>query len=352
MVFVKVRETYDLHTTRNKMTVIAIHTPKPDIIKRNYPGLLMQCKAYRPVKADVRLACAQMLPADIQGVGLAEGDIAPEDVFNPILYKAMSNFGMSQLEARINYLAHNRPSSSTAVDVDGSSATVDVDTVTSSADEFNIYYGLLSETHNWKHAHPQQGLSMSNLKPLVWEMLYNVGDNSAQTSADNPSLDVTRPEYFDAPSQTGFKSDLFVKSIRGNAKPMPFINTTSFSRSSSGGDVVGVAATGFPYNSDSVASAEVNVPSLNVVVGAIVVAPSRLHELFYRMVVEWTLEFSAIRSLADITDWSGLARLGDNQHYQNYDYSATKEVVTGNTDTLLDSDACMVSANVEVTKVM
>ena len=102
MVVVKVRETYDLHTTQNKMTVIAIHTPKPDIIKRNYPGLLMQCKMYRPVSADVRVACASVLHLDPLGVGTSPGDVAPEDVFNPILYKAMSNKGMSQLEARIN----------------------------------------------------------------------------------------------------------------------------------------------------------------------------------------------------------------------------------------------------------
>ena len=99
MVFVKVRETYDLHTVRNKMSVIAIHTPDPKIIKNNFPGLLMQCKSYRPYSCDVKLACASVLPVDPLGVGLAEGDVAPEDMFNPILYSAMSNFGMSQLEA-------------------------------------------------------------------------------------------------------------------------------------------------------------------------------------------------------------------------------------------------------------
>ena len=55
MVFVKVRETYDLHTVKNKMTVIGVHTPKPDIIKKNFPGLLMQCRAYRPVSCDIPL---------------------------------------------------------------------------------------------------------------------------------------------------------------------------------------------------------------------------------------------------------------------------------------------------------
>lgn len=77
MVFVKVRETYDLHTLQDKMTVIGIHTPGSTIIKQNYPGLLMQCKGYRPVSCDVKLACASMLPLDPQGIGLEEGDVAP-----------------------------------------------------------------------------------------------------------------------------------------------------------------------------------------------------------------------------------------------------------------------------------
>lgn len=340
MVFVKVRETYDLHTTKNKMTVIGIHTPKPDIIKRNYPGLLMQCRAYRPVSADVRVACASMLPLDPQGVGLAEGDVAPEDVFNPILYKAMSNKGMSQLEARINLLTHTAVGS---LDVDGDCAAVEVDSVTSTADEFPIYYGLLSNTHDWKHANPQSGVSMTNLRPLVYEMNYNVGDVNASTFGS------TDPSYR-APDYGGAAATGYIDKIIGKAKPMPFINTTSYSLTSQG---AGASAPGMTTDRGNIPfNCEMNVPYINVVCGAIVVPPSRLHELFYRMVVEWTIEFSALRPIGEITDWLGLGYLGDTTHYQNYSYEATKEALTGTKDTIMDKDSCMVSANVEVTKVM
>ena len=172
MVFVKVRETYDLHTVQNKMTIIGIHTPKPDIIKANFPGLLMQCKAYRPVSADVKIACASVLPLDPQGIGLAEGDVAPEDVFNPILYKAISNIGMSQIEARItaNSLDATGVAPVGGVDVVGQTADVDVDTATAEVDEFPLYYGLLSNAHGWKTANPQSGLQMTNLRPMVFEI--------------------------------------------------------------------------------------------------------------------------------------------------------------------------------------
>lgn len=335
MVFVKVRETYDLHTVRNKMTVIGIHTPKTDIIKKNFPGLLMQCKAYRPVSCDVRVACASMLPLDPQGVGLAEGDVAPEDIFNPILYKAMSNFGMSQLEARINAVG-NSP------DVAGPSANVEVDGVTTFNDEFNVYYGLLSNAHGWKHANPQSGLSMNKLTPLVWEMLYNIGDNRGGVDMVPANTDAMYP------GADTVARDIDVRAVRGNAKRMPFINCTSYSKTANGG----YALPGFPADDKEVGNASVDVPSLNVYVGCIIVPPSRLHELFYRMVVEWTIEFTAIRPIGEITDWGGLSRLGDVTHLINYDYSATKKAVTGDSDTILDSDSCMVSANVEVDKVM
>lgn len=334
MVFVKVRETYDLHTVQNKMTVIAIHTPKPDIIKANFPGLLMQCKAYRPVSADVRVACASTLPLDPQGVGLAEGDVAPEDLFNPILYKACSNFGMSQIEARINQVAN---ALATGVDVAGMTAGVDVDTLTAGVDEFPIYYGFLSNAHEFRHANPQQGLEMNGLKPLVYEVLYNLGDNAVGNST-TPASD--GPGY---PGPDGSKQVLVPRTIRGNAKPLPFINCTSYG---SVGNVNPMRTT------DPLPGIhETDVPWINCVVGAIIVPPSRLHELFYRMVVEWTIEFSAIRPIGEITDWTGLGLLGEMTHYQNYSFEATKQAL-GVDSEVMDHDQTMVSANVDINKVM
>lgn len=338
MVFVKVRETYDLCTVKNKMTIIGIHTPKTDIIKRNYPGLLMQCRAYRPASCRVAISCASVLPLDPLGVGTANGDVAPEDVFNPILYKAMSNFGMSQLEARIEAMSLS-PGSSAGGDVDGSTAMVDVDTTTELDDEFPIYYGLLANSHDWKKANAQSGLEMNGLRPLVYETLYNVGDNSTNST----NLGFYAPGTDGAPTYVTTN----VRMIRGNAKTMPFINTTLYSNGT------GVDA---GWSSNQVANmpknSELEVPYIKVICGAIIIPPSRLHQLFYRMVVEWDIEFSSIRPLGEITNWTGLAALGTAQHYQNYDYEATKEAVTGSTDTVMDSDTCMVSTNADIKKVM
>ena len=335
MVFVKVRETYDLHTVKNKMSVIAIHTPDAKIIKANFPGLLMQCKAYRPYSCDVKVACASVLPVDPLGVGLAEGDVAPEDLFNPILYKACSNFGMSQIEARIA----SYPNNVDASDLNGNSAVVDVDSLTSLTDEFGVYYGLLSNAHEWKHANPQSGLEMRGLKPLVYEMLYSIGDNTgSQTQGANANMIAQNGDI-------GIASGW---SFKGNSKPMPMINTTAYSSNSS---IAGMAPSQtedamYPRNH------ETTVPAPKIVCGCIIVPPSRLHELFYRMVVEWTLEFSMIRPLSEITDWTGLERMGNLTHYQNYSYETTKKVLTGDEETVLESDTSLASANVDIKKVM
>lgn len=344
MVFVKVRETYDLHTVKNKMTVIGIHTPRPGILKRNFPGLLMQCRAYRPVSADVRVACASVLPLDPRGVGTSTDDVAPEDVFNPILYKAMSNLGMSQLEARINAMAGIQPTAGT--DVYGDTALADVDSLTDMADEFPVYYGLLSQSGVWRHANPQAGLEMKGLKPLVYELVYNMNDQIAPGTSGTPPTGTSFPG---ADSEAQF-SGIGLQSIRGKAKPMPFINTTAYSRHTEGGQLKDISAPGF--SGTGVEQAEEIIPYLTVMCGCIIIPPSRLHELFYRMVVEWTIEFSSIRPLGEITSFGGLSALGNVTHFQNYNYSATKKAVTGDDESLLADDQSMVSANVEVTKVM
>lgn len=339
MVFVKVRETYDLHTVASKMSLIAIHTPHPEILIRNYPGLLMQCKAFRPVSCDVRVACASVLPMDPAGVGTEAGDVAPEDLFNPILYKATSNIGMSQIEARI-FAMQNNP----ANDVNGPSVNFDNDSATTLTDEFNVYYGLLSDTHGWKHANPQSGLQMTDLRPLVYEMLYNVGDNQVVGNGNTTNNNLLYINSDDTVASTS------VSAFRGSPKPLPWINCTF---PASGTPVA--PGFGSANNQANVPNIPTNpnqgVPNVQVMVGAIIIPPSRLHTLYYRMVCEWTVEFSGIRSINEITNFDGLAKLGATSHYQSYSYGTAKSVL-GVEGTNLTSDTTMVSANVDINKVM
>lgn len=336
MVFVKVRETYDIKTVKNKMTVIGIHTPKAEIIKANFPGLLVQCKAYRPVSCDIVVASASALPLDPLGVGQEVGDVAPEDVFNPILYKAMTNAGMSNLESRIYALGVG---STQGADIDGPSATLDTDSTTSLTDEFGVYYSLLSNSHGWKTASPQAGLVMRDVRPLVYEVLADNGMNNG-----NGGIDGSGTNGY-VPTQNMNNSVLNIGGffIKGNAKPMPFMNTTFLSFSGGGG-----ANVGFP---DTAGNLQQGIPAPRVMCAAIIVPPSKLRELFFRMTVEWTLEFSQIRPISEVCSWGDMSSLANTTHYQNYDYS-TSSKAEGLTDSTMTETQNMVDSNVEIKKVM
>ena len=331
MVFVKVRETYDLHTIRNKMTIIGIHTPAANIIKDNYPGLLLQCKAYRPVKCDVKLACASVLPLDPQGVGLAEGDVAPEDIFNPILYKALSNFGMSNIDKFV--LSGLAGAGTNICDFDN-----DIDFKTdvgaqaqTSVDQFDMYYGLLAQTHEWKHANPQSGLRMDGLVPLVYETYQTYGDNPSGQNF-NPQIGRVYGE-----GEDGKATFVPVQTYRGKAHAMPMLNCTATVTEKVEGVDYPVGA--FPAFGGTELNFQSGIPAPKVFCGCIIIPPSRLHQLFYRLVCEWTLEFSMIRPYGDLVSWQGLAGIGDTTHYISYSYdSKTVPASTGMVDTSEDSE--------------
>lgn len=325
MVFVKVRETYDLHTIKNKISIIGIHTPKAPIVKRNYPGLLMQCKSWRPVSCDVKIACASMLPLDPQGIGLTDGDVAPEDVFNPILYKACSNFSMDQLEKLINSLAEGAQWGARGDSVDSTN-----DGLTS--DDFNIYYGLLSDTHGWKHASAQSGLVMNDLRPLVYEKVYTTGSTGIGSSSGSyaDGIPADGPEY--ALLANSVRQSITEQSFKGKAKPMPWLPTTVAVPQGTNPSTVEASVAGF--GNAAIVNATTGVIAPRIFCGVIVVPPSRLHQLFYRLVCEWTLEFSGIRSFQEITSWNGIGAIGSAQHVMDYDFSS--KLMTEETD-LIDT---------------
>lgn len=282
MVFVSVSETYDLSTKPNKMSVIGIHTPTRDIIQKTYPGLCVNSKYCRIVKQDVTMACASMLPADPLQVGVEAGDIAPQDMFNPILYKAVSNESMTNLEARLIRGV------TADTDVTGPSL-VKEDNVTTLTNEFNLYYSLLSDRDGFKTAMPQQGLSMKGLVPFVFDKYYNFGTNQAKTSDFVPIL-----------ASNGNVSTMNAMSMRGRAHPMPRFNTTYLTsgNASSGTNnqrIDNGMSDGNPKNNQAL------MPDIMPVYTAcIIMPPCKLNRLYYRLIVRTILEFTEIRPIQEV----------------------------------------------------
>jgi hypothetical protein len=316
MVTVSISETYDLSTQVGKMALIGVHTPTFDIVRQQYPGLLMNSKYIRFVSCDLALACASTLPADPLQVGVEAGKVAPTDLFNPILYKAVSNDSMTTLERRLAYLGAH-PDSASAT---GYTAVVSNSDVTD-ADNFAVYYGLLSDRDGFRTAMPQMGLEMRNLVPIVFERYYNNGTNDAPgdsvsglTGATSDGADVS--------------AQVPVGCFRGKGHPMPRINCTS---------LIGTDRTpaGFKtLNGIAPCNSQDDTPTLPpVYVAAIIMPPAKLTRMFYRMVVRWRLEFSEVRPLSDIASFSSIAELGTLTYHSDYDQqSATMTKTLGMVD--------------------
>ena len=344
MVTVRISETYDLSTKVNKMGIVGIHTPTGSLIDKMWPGLVLQHKKMRFVKCDVAMACASMLPADPLQVGVEAGSIAPQDMFNPILYKAVSNDSMSNI---LGYLmgAGAEPAldfpnvdKGSIVDINDSDFSDSGTNPTVHYDQFKMYYGLLADADNWRKAMPQSGLTMEDLYPLVYQVIHPYGMNTRGViSADNDwQGGVERESNFlngdrvDVPTE---HKDVNTKApysgadwnLRGPAMRMPAFDTKYFSQT--------VTANIVPSgNGAGVASGTGAIPPAYV--GLIVLPPAKLNQLYYRLKVTWSIEFTGLHSMADIGAWDTVEAIGGLAFGTDYaDQSAKMTANTAMVDT-------------------
>lgn len=328
MVTVTVSETYDLSTQINKMSLIGIHTPGKSLIQKSYPGLLMNSKYISIDHVDVTLAAVSTLPISPDQVGLDSDDIAPQDMMNPILYKAVSNDSMSNIEARLHGLGYGSGDK-----VSGSMVTATDDAVTGLSDEFNVYYSLLSNRDGFRIAHPQQGLQMKGLVPLVFEKYYNVGafvGNSEDViSTGNEGDDIT-PSADLYPTTTVGSGGITimnrnVQSMRGRPHKMPRFPTTYVTHVGSGAPGNGIGD-GTPPNGQS------RMPDiLPVYLGLIIMPPAKRTVMFYRMVCRATLTFSEVRPMSEVASFAALNTNYGNEVYHT-DYALQSKQMESTTD--------------------
>ncbi len=332
MVFVRVSETYDLSTKVNKMGIVAIHTPNSDLITRHWKGLFMNHDKFRLVSCDVAMACASMLPADPLQIGVEAGSIAPQDMFNPILYKAVSNDSMNTF---IQFMYGQDISPNAGVVAISKNSILDVhdtnfiSTGDANVDQFDMYYSLLSNSDGWKKAMPQAGLQMKGLYPLVFQRLSNVGFNGNIFGSNEAGA------YVPSPTDSGTFTTLgnYARYMRGNAVRMPSVPTTYFANSNANGNIEGT-------NQHTMDSSK--LPSCYV--GLIILPPAKLNQLYYRLKVTWTVEFSGVRSLADISNWTNMASIGDLSYGTDYSEQSSKMSVT---TSMVDTDGADVSKIME-----
>lgn len=280
---VSISETYDLSTTQNKMGLIAIRTPSMQAIDRRYPGFIRNFKFLRVKSCDVVVSCASSLPADPLQIGTTAGKIGPQDMFNPLLYKAVSNDSWNGLISRIY-------ASTGAVNSLGGTMRFfqDAFSSASASDSQKAYYAMLSDP-SFKKAHVQQGLEMRGLVPLVYHVLNAGGTLPANNGNGTAGItDVGTVNVSDnAGASYSTSSNLAfggVGTLKGRPVPMPPIECTP----------------GVIHPSDG----QVTQVTFNPVIGSIVptyvavivTPPATVNLTYFRMTVRWNLEFFHVAS--------------------------------------------------------
>lgn len=284
-VTVRYSETYDLSTKVDQMGMIGIHTPPLDNLRKLYSGLFVNFKFYRIDHCDVALACASVLPADPLQVGTESGTVAPQDMFNPILYKAVSNESFSTLQSRLYSLG----------DLDEYSSIAKADQAFSSYgsdhDAFTLYYSLLSQENGFKKVMPQQGLSMKGLYPMVYEMLSNYGNQVIPSS--DPSAQTVPVTAEDGTTST--ESSLHPMYFRGKSTRMPRFSTKATSN------------TVYPYASPT------------TYVACIITPPAKQHVLYYRMRITWTVVFEELCTVQERSTVVNAGVVAKYTYHSDYD---------------------------------
>lgn len=304
MVTVSIRETYDLSTNTNKMGLLAVHTPSIELLKKLYPGLVLSYKYVRLDSCDVALAAASLLPADPLQVGTEAGEIAPQDLFNPILYRTISTDSFNTMMNRcyaldpLNSLAGGSVSDS---GLEGSAAF-------STGNTTDVYYSLLSES-GWKKAMPQQGLAMRGVVPFVYEVLNSFGNTGGPETFHNATYVPTVNAAGDSAATT-----INSMTFRGRAHPMPRLPTMKGLTLRNAGlnesDSVVVGPWSIPVGK------VFDIPKVPCV--AIVMPPAKLHRLYFRMSVVWHVTFSEVASIIERGTVTQMVNAGPYVHTQNY----------------------------------
>lgn len=365
--YVKVSETYDLSTKPDKMGLLGIHTPDGKLVYSMWRGLYENFGKMRFATCDVAMACASMLPADPLQVGVEAGDIAPQDMFNPILYKAVSNDSMSNLLNKI-YAGGQTSNTGTWFNKNSISSQNDASfnyDATHEVDHFAMYYGLLSDSDGWKKAMPQAGLQMYSLVPLTFSLVATQGQPNVVGNLGLPTF------YYPSDGFGGENEDRITahanslgRYMRGDTRRMPAFDTMvmtsgGFSANVASLNTVSAETSGtYPMVGDTVPypvepgdpNHKIIVPNLdapNCFVAAIVLPPAKLNRLYYRLKVTWTIEFSFPRPLTNLTNWYGLAKVGEMSYGSDYlTQSALITKSSGKSEGMVDA------GDMEITKVM
>lgn len=295
-------ETYDLNTALNEISLIGIHTPQATALKSMFKGFFENYKKYKIVGCNVGMVCAstQSLTPDLVGLPGGTAPVDPRDVLNPILFKACTGEHLNEI---LNQIYHDNPSLS------GSSLNQVKESNTLA---INMYYQLLSDD-TWRKEHPQRGLFINDLKPLVHKVVTTqpfrwTGSYASSEQYDLPMIDSNDGGSADSPYNFGGPSGLGLTSYNtNNSNPsvfisdgttdMPWLDTTF------DGKILGTDGETMVRCNRMI----VSVP--RVFCGCIILPPAIMQRLFFRCQIQWHVMFKDFRPAFEVGPLYGQGNL-------------------------------------------
>lgn len=302
---VTITEMYDMRTVKDKLGVIGIHTPTTASIARRWHGLFDNHRKFQIVSCSIKLASASMLPADPLQIGITGNAVAPEDIMNPILYRAVTNESWNSIINRIY--------STTGTDVNSVHyMTDDAFSSVSAEQQRKVYYGLLG-SNEWKKAMPQTGLSMGSLRPLVYSVVSTFGNVLPATAGTSSNqLDrVVSTGSDGAPFTPGSAGSNAQTVFKGRAHPYP-----SLPCSLPGSTTID----GYPYPFLDTYSAAKSY------VACIVMPPATLTVMYYRLLISWKIRFFAPVSAFEKESLLDVSDAGSFTYTKNYSITSARDI--------------------------
>lgn len=245
---------------------------------------------------DIALACASQQALDPSQMGLEAGQVDPRDVMNPILFKACTGEKMNILLDEI----YSRQAGISNVFDDGSVKQV-FDTKPAA---LQAYYSLLSDD-SFRKTHPQAGLTVMGLKPLVRKIVTTAEFKYAGKDVETDSSEVAQPRLaYTAP--VGFGADA-INPANGKEMTIPNVFMTNGTTELPAIDTVYEATQSLPKGTGTVEFTKQwlinNIP--RIYMGVIVLPPAILQRLFFRMSIRWHISFYEFRPSIDMAPLTG-----------------------------------------------
>ncbi|AMR73072.1 capsid protein [Human feces smacovirus 3] len=285
------QEILDVNTVKGNVTIIGIHTPTGNTPVRRLSGFFSQFRKFRYKGCSVQVVPAATLPADPLQVGFEAGEntIDMRDMLNPILFHGTHGESLQIAWNNIFYNHDRFNSTDTGSTGYIEGAGFDADDVnfansTNSPVETQYYQAITDRT--WRKFGIQSTFKLPFMSPRVWKAstVYPILPNAYQDQGAMNTDSFMGGESA-LPQGTFFEPSL---SRRVGAQPTEILSQHWMS---SGTTPLGWLPTvTMPVNSGSVYPAPPTILP-KIFMGILVLPPSYLQELYFRVIVTHYYEF-------------------------------------------------------------